>query len=292
MGFAEFEEKEFEGALYNQLANGLCNVWTPGQCLEKYIGFDYSGDIRSHDFWKRFGVDMPNGVVLDHCNLDFLWDKKSNIRPLPNFNLNLFIQAKRPYVYTGRRKDSVYKYKHYSFKINMKQQKILEQLNAKLNKEALMVYAAPAFGTRNELYSHIKDRDIISYTSFPKVDSLCNHTRWYYYDAYNGIAHSEPEEKKTYNIFNLIDEFRKKSNDSNGGEFRKNIYKLSITIENVLHEFEKEIQVQFFFWQMQEIKKQLKSQDIRIKEIDYRTSISLLTITSFCNIFNFNWFVL
>lgn len=44
MGFAEFEEKEFEKPLYNQLENGKGDVWTPGQCFEGYIVFDYSGN--------------------------------------------------------------------------------------------------------------------------------------------------------------------------------------------------------------------------------------------------------
>ena len=36
MDLAEFEEKEFEKPLYNQLEDGSREVWTPGQCFEYY----------------------------------------------------------------------------------------------------------------------------------------------------------------------------------------------------------------------------------------------------------------
>lgn len=37
---AEFEEKEYEGPLYNQLERGNRLLWPPGQVLEGYLGFD------------------------------------------------------------------------------------------------------------------------------------------------------------------------------------------------------------------------------------------------------------
>lgn len=47
IGYAEFEEKDFEEPLYNQLENGERDVWTPGQCLEEHIGIDFSGNMNS-----------------------------------------------------------------------------------------------------------------------------------------------------------------------------------------------------------------------------------------------------
>lgn len=40
METVEFEEKEYESALYNQLASSNIHLWSPGQVLESYLGFD------------------------------------------------------------------------------------------------------------------------------------------------------------------------------------------------------------------------------------------------------------
>lgn len=115
MGWAEFEEKSFEKALYTQLENGTTfNVWSPGQCFEAYIGIDYAGNIFSNEFWSRFGGYAPKGVILNDYNMGYIWRKMVKKRMLPNFQLNLFIQAKRPYVHDGKAKDSIYNEKHYS----------------------------------------------------------------------------------------------------------------------------------------------------------------------------------
>lgn len=106
LGLAEFEEKEFEKPLYNQLENGKCDVWAPGQCLEGYIGFDFSGDINLYEFWERFGGFIPRGAILKDYNMGYIWRKMKRKRMLPDFSINLFIQAKRPYIHSGRFSDS------------------------------------------------------------------------------------------------------------------------------------------------------------------------------------------
>jgi hypothetical protein len=40
MEHAEFEEKDFEGALYHSLAAGFPHLWTPGQVFEHHFGID------------------------------------------------------------------------------------------------------------------------------------------------------------------------------------------------------------------------------------------------------------
>ena len=136
MGFAEFEEKEFEKPLYNQLEDGKCDVWTPGQCFEGYIGFDYSGNISNYEFWKKFGGFIPRGVVLNDYNMGYIWKKMKKRRMLPDFSMNLFIQAKRPYIHSGTFSGAIYDTKHYSFEINQRQQRILEGLDQKLHHRA------------------------------------------------------------------------------------------------------------------------------------------------------------
>lgn len=292
MGLAEFEEKEFEKPLYNQLENGRCDVWTPGQCFEGYIGFDYSGNISSAEFWRRFGGFVPKGVVLNDYNMQYIWRKMKKKRMLPNFSLNLFIQAKRPYIHSGAFSRAVYDIKHYSFEINQRQQKILEMLDKKLHHRALLVYAAPVFGTYEELYKYTQEDTMISNTSFPKVSMLSGHTHWYYCDAENGIAHSEPEEEKTYNIFDLIEELQRNQFNAEDTTYENNLIELSEIIVNALREFSNDIQVKYFFSQLQQMNYIYESRKYRLEEVDYTVITSFLTVTIFCDVFNLDWFVL
>lgn len=292
MGYAEFEEKEFEKPLYNQLEDGECDVWAPGQCFEAHIGFDYSGNIKSSEFWNRFGGYVPKGVVLNDYKMSYVLKKMSKAKMLPNFSLNLFIQAKRPYIHSGQHKSSVYDIKHYSFEINQRQHKILEKLSNKLGHRALLVYASPVFGTYEELYKHTQEKTMISNTSFPKVSDLSGHEHWFYCNADEGIAHSEPEEMDVLSIFEEIQEYREKHSSSYNEEigYKKNLLYISKTIRDVLHEnFKDDVQVNFFFSKLYEIERDCELQ-YRFIDIDYDTICAFMTITLFCAIFNIDWF--
>lgn len=305
MGFAEFEEKEFEKPLYNQLENGKCDVWTPGQCFERYIGFDYSGNISNYEFWKKFSGFIPRGVVLDDYNMGYIWRKMKKKRMLPDFSMNLFIQAKRPYIHSGTFSGAIYDTRHYSFEINKRQQKILERLDYKLHHRALLVYAAPVFGTYEELYKYTHEEKMIENTSFIKIHTLSGHSHWYYCNAENGIAHSEPEEKHTFSIYELIERFKQEYTKSENTNYNRNINELAKAVLFVLNEFKEDIQVQYCFSQllninMQRIYEYLQYEiyeyhqyyQYEIYGIDYRTVTSFLLVALFCDVFNLDWFVL
>ena len=99
MSHAEFEEREFETALYQQLRVAGNRVWSPGQVLENHVGFDYSALCVDSYFWAIHGLREPyDGFVLDEMFRRHIWRRRNIPRPLPNFALNLFLQAKRPQV--------------------------------------------------------------------------------------------------------------------------------------------------------------------------------------------------
>ena len=52
---SEFEEKEYEAPLYNQLECGTRLVWSPGQVFEEYIGVDRAIFLRDPVLWRHFG---------------------------------------------------------------------------------------------------------------------------------------------------------------------------------------------------------------------------------------------
>lgn len=292
MGIAEFEEKEFEKPLYNQLEGGPCDVWSPGQCFEAHVGIDYAGDINSTEFWNRFGGYIPRGVVLNDFNMNYILRKVKKHKMMPDFSSNLFIQAKRPYVHSGTYRGSVYDIKHYSFEINQRQQKIMERLDRKLHHRALMVYASPVFGTYEELYTHTRNRTLISNTSFPKVSDLSGHERWYYCNAENGIAHSEPEQQEILDIYQLIEELHRENNCSENTSYRQNIGMLSEQIKGVLEEFREDFQVDHFFSELRKMENMYESIQYRADMVDYRTAVSFLSVVLFCDVFNLDWFVL
>ena len=55
MSWAEFEEKEYEAPLYNQLEAGNQNVWSPGQVFESRIGIDHGVLVDNPRFWRHIG---------------------------------------------------------------------------------------------------------------------------------------------------------------------------------------------------------------------------------------------
>jgi len=99
---SEFEEKEYEAPLYNQLESGTNLIWSPGQVFEHHIGIDRAMLLQNPAVWKVFGYNraLP-GVLLEMYDWNFIWRRRQR-RPLPDFKLNLFVQAKRCYFYNRR----------------------------------------------------------------------------------------------------------------------------------------------------------------------------------------------
>ena len=306
MGRAEFEEKDFEAPLYNQLTDGKRDIWTPGQCFEAHMGIDFSANVDSPQFWNKFGKYKPKGAILSDYKMGSFIKKVKKNKALPNFRMNLFIQAKRPYIHSGSR-GLIYNVKHYSFSIKREQQKILERLNHKLNHKALLVYAAPAFGTYEELYKYTHDGTMISNTSFPKVSNLSGHSKWYYYDANNGIAHSEPEEQETKNIFKLIDELEQENNYSDNTNFYENLIFLANVIISTLIEFPDAEQANSVLLQIKEMQTLYENQLHIVYEerghyiyqykeylnrnyILYYIFYAYNIVAIFCNMFYLGWF--
>lgn len=168
----------------------------------------------------------------------------------------------------------------------------MERLNKKLHHRALLVYASPIFGTYEELYKYTLEGKMIENTSFPKVDSLSGHSHWYYRDAESGIAHSEPEEEKSFSIFELIERFKQEYYNVKSERFDENIHILSKSILEVLEEFREDTQVKYCISQMKYIQRIYEYSQYRLDKIDYKTVTSFLTVTIFCDVFNLDWFVL
>lgn len=203
MAKIEFEEKEYETALYRELRTAKNRLWSPGQVLEAVLGFDYSVYNKNPKFWKKLGMNPPKGLKLSTT-----YPAHPKItRPLPSFKLNLFIQAKRPKAYRPKASAKLaaagLKSPHWRFNIYAPQQNRLLLLSGMAGDKALVCYAAPAFHKALKLYSATLQKRIIKKSTFPlATDFGTTHKAWNYSKfGATGVANIEPEaisEKRLY----------------------------------------------------------------------------------------------
>jgi hypothetical protein len=218
---SEFEEKEFEASLYNQLESGTHNVWSPGQVFEEYIGIDRALYLRDSLFWRFLGISSPpRGVFLNRFDWEFIWRRRGHRRQMPNFRLNLFLQAKRCYYYKRRPR-------HlrtllplapcWRFDIDLDQQDVLAKIANKLGNRAIVLYAAPAFYRLLELYAHASRGSILLNTTFPLAEKLQGHHAWYYTaPGGNGVANPEPVRVDGIGLEQLLESTRTELADHGG----------------------------------------------------------------------------
>lgn len=184
MKFADFEEPEYRGPLYNQLEWGNHLLWEPGQVFEKHIGIDRAAFCTNEFLWGLHGHNTPpNGILMHRRRWEFIWSNRKKKKQLPNFKLNLFLQAKRPLVLSSGNKQLRGKGINggcWKFEITDHQQVALEKLEEKLKGDALVCYAAPAFHKQGDLYKHTTAQTIVENSTFPSVSKLRGHSAWYY----------------------------------------------------------------------------------------------------------------
>jgi hypothetical protein len=192
---SEFEEKEYEGPLYNQLEVGTNLLWSPGQVFEHHVGIDRAIFIKDPVIWKAFGYDRaPRGVFLDEYDWSYIWRRRRR-RPLPDFRLNFFVQAKRCYFHNPRPKRLAKKgigSPCWRFDTDPNQQEALEKVAAQVKRRALLCYAAPAFHRLTQLYGHTSAGTVVEHSTFPPIARLKDHSAWYF-DSPGGSGVANPE---------------------------------------------------------------------------------------------------
>lgn len=195
---AEFEEKDFEGPLYNQLLFGSNLIATPGQVFEGHFGLDAAMFAEHPLFWHMFGFpDIPTGVILPDFNWGWVWRRTGRTRQLPTFAVNLLIQSKRPDCLIGPNyllaRHGIRK-SYWRFKSKEHQQSLLAKLANTLGNRAFVIYASAAFDTFDDLYTHTKSQTIVENSAFVRIERMQNHHSWNYdTPGMVGVAMSEPE---------------------------------------------------------------------------------------------------
>ncbi|MCX6593687.1 MAG: hypothetical protein NTZ56_19400 [Acidobacteria bacterium] len=221
---AEFEERSYEAPLYNQLERGQKDIFTPGQVLESRVGFDRGLLLTQAAIWETLGYDAPlRGAALGYYDWPDEWGPPHPRRQLPRFRLNLFLQAKRPEFYKRKpralRGITTIDAPLWAFRVTKHQQRLLEVLAQKTRGRAHVAYAAAAFHTNSELFTHTKRRTIVQSSTFPSAAALTGHETWYYKEpGAQGAANPNPESIEEQPLLQRVRSLAEQSAVDTGGE--------------------------------------------------------------------------
>lgn len=220
----EFEEKTYEQYHNMELVSGDKIFFPPGQLQEKSLGIDVALFSKNRKFWRLWGYykwfmlwSFPTGISLSDLLEYALWEKLKDIinaEDFPTFKFNIFIQYKRPeYIKSARGKEYRFWMKPYfRYDILQHQQDILFSLEQKLDRKAIVTYAAPAFYKMNELLNFFSMGKLVENSNYVKPSALDGHTRWTYINGgIRGIAFSEPEENEGFSFWKELKEIREQT---------------------------------------------------------------------------------
>lgn len=194
----KFKEKTYETFFQSELARLTNHSFAPDQTDEGLLGFDgsfYISYLKHPDLFpyvrrrRRYRLAGMPASAIDE------FGEELNSR-LPPFNLNMFIQYKRP-EYMSRSNSAEWpswSKAYYRFDIEDHQQKLLQKIADVANGRAAVTYASPAFSENKELFDHAVDGTIIENSNISDVALMRGHHRFSYCNAgHHGIGHSDPE---------------------------------------------------------------------------------------------------
>lgn len=286
---SEFEESEFRAPLFNQLEKGGYLLWEPGQVFENKIGIDRASFCLHDYLWKLHGFPSPlGGTILSNRTFPYLWGSARPNKALPNFKLNLFVQAKRS-TYSSRRNNNLLPYipgRYWYFEITPHQQSALELLEQNLNGDALVIYAAPLFHKQQDLYNNTINQTIVNNSTFPKASTLRGHTKWYYNTSgIIGVANPEFNFIEEDNLFSQIEKKREDRKGDDDRDWTDNLQKLATSIQNVVRSQSESFQASQFAYYSDLIDNQINNFDLQntkgIKEY--------MQIETFAFLWKLNW---
>lgn len=184
MVWSEFEEKSYEIAAAIELSRGRApfgRVFAPGQVLEGLLGFDSASSPNPrHPIWQVLNTPRPPGVRL----VPGLWSIPGapSASQLPSSPVSLVLQYKRPEYLRGGRSAQWSAWRRPYFRITrtLQQQQVLARLERRLENDAIVSYAAPAFWTMAELEAGQLAGTVLRQSGFVRPTQLTGHSVWTY----------------------------------------------------------------------------------------------------------------
>jgi hypothetical protein len=292
---SDFEERAYEAPLYNQLERGDRRVWTPGQVFEHHVGVDRGLFVDDDWIFQRHGhrAYLP-GAALARYSWPRAWFGTRRQRRLPNFRLNLFVQAKRPF-YSRRITKKVAGYgltaPFWCFRIDDEQQKVLGRVAARLAGRALVTYASAAFHTYGDLYRHTQQGSVVVNSTFPSAQALAGHDAWYYSaPGAVGVANPNPtsiaEETLSHRIRDVV--ASAPSQPSEAGDWPRDLKELADVIQGSLSDegLPDSARRASFFDMLTQIERDTEPLE------EAQPSRAYFTVLAFCEAYSVAWSVL
>ena len=240
---------------------------------------------------------MPGAVLLDY-DWNYIWKRRLKNKTMPDFQLNLFLQAKRPHAGTrprGKVRKSGIVSDYWKFDITPHQQVALERVSKQLASRALICYAAPAFHTQAALYEHTKNQSIVPFSSFPPVHELSGHGAWYY-DRRGLFGVANPDfmrvelEPLQSQIARLVERWQVRSETA-----AESLGALAAALVNSASEIQEASPADTWFQLLLARSEGVVSTMVELGEQDEKRLASLkhyAQVKAFCNAYRLDWYVL
>ncbi|SFK98179.1 hypothetical protein SAMN05216357_1102 [Porphyromonadaceae bacterium KH3CP3RA] len=280
---SEFEENEYRGPLFNQLEKGSNLIWEPGQVFEKQIGIDRASHCLNSYLWNLHGYCWPLAGVILRYRIPL------SQKLLPDFSLNLFVQAKRS-IYSSRSNRNLKPYingRYWYFEVTSHQQKVLEDLNTILNGNALVIYSAPVFHKQQELYINTVGGTIVENSTFPSVSSLKGHKKWYF-DTPGIIGIANPSFdyiEESGGLIMKMKNMREIKGDFISNDMIENVQKISKGIRTIIESNNNTFEATQFAYQREIIEMYLNEFDIT----NIHGIRDIMEIEAFCYLWKLQW---
>lgn len=212
---AEFEEKQYEQLLNNELASKK-RIFPTGQVFENTVGVDVALFSRHPAFWRLWSplwmlaplFPPKRGLHLDPHFWDELTSEWNHNRFPIKYKCNVFLQHKRPeYVPSGRGEELRYwRQPFFRYHIEKEQQDMLFRLEQRVSKDALVLYSCPAFWKSTDLWNFMHDGKLVENSNFAKPSLLNGHHKYSFVNGGKlGKAFSEPTEVPNSDLLKEID---------------------------------------------------------------------------------------
>lgn len=213
--WAQFEEKEFETLANAALVSDQVvrkrnvQVFSPGQVLEKTLGFDFATHVGEHTrLHRRLFGSSPGAPGATPSQLS---DLKMPLAPSTQL-LNIFLQYKRPeHFRTGHRSPLWSRYEEFlRFTVSesnltgggyhFDQITALNELAISLGPTALVRYACPTVWTKSELYGLFSAGQLLDDSVFVEPSKLRDlrggdpyHRRWTFQRRRPAVGKPNPD---------------------------------------------------------------------------------------------------
>lgn len=249
-----YAEKTFETFIDAELLSKYGKGWAPGQYEEGFVGFDFYFEMSAIKHFFHFRKLFKYYRGIDITDILTYVEKKAHVilRGMPKIKTNILFQYKCPEYMTMSNASEWNNWKgaYFRFKIDSKQQKLIEDIHNSFP-QVLVLYAAPAIKTSDELYKAAAKKKIIKNTNFTEGYKLSNHKVNTYQNAGKySIACSEPEKIESFQLEELKDRIINENNLDNRDYYikfaeyiktlmnkdRDNLFAYNILLKNIINE--------------------------------------------------------